>query len=127
FHPPPEGIEICLVAGRSPGLRFIALPRLPGKTQWHLERASRTQLRGQLRLWAFAPVPHSLLIPCGTDDGRDYMDKAAGRQILFPLGSRPGPSRAKNHSRKGDCFARKAPKSRSFHPPTARSRISPCS
>jgi len=52
--------------GRSPDLRVVAFPILPGpKTQWRFGVAHRLQLRGQSRLWAeartvfpFQPVHH---------------------------------------------------------------------
>ncbi len=76
------------VAGRSPGSRFKAPPRLPGPAPSGLPQTQpahapirvcwgsthRRQLRGQPRHWA-RPAPHSLFIPCGN---RRLPDLAAG-------------------------------------------------
>ena len=83
FHPPPEGTSLTSVAGRSPGSRLVALPRLPEATpQWPLGRASRLQLRGQPRLWAKARTAFPLG-PLGTDDERNYRGecKIAANQL----------------------------------------------
>ena len=77
------------VAGRSPGSRNCALPRLPeDMSSVAFGESCRLQLRGQPWLWA-KPSPHSLLAPCGTDDGADYRTEIVFRQTDFPALAAP--------------------------------------